>query len=157
MRKYIYSALLLFLIFCLSIKLILKPFVPVIWLKVDDAFHHGNYELAEKYLSFISWINPKDPQPYILKGWLLWSEAKVLHSYNLPYQEKLKCAVETYRKGQEKVPSNWQLYFEEGVMWEAFGENEKAVRAYYYASKLAKGPYSRIYQYKSEKYNIKIK
>jgi len=153
--KYLCILFVIVITFFFSIKLILKPFIPVIWTKVDDAFHQGNYDMAENYLTFISWIEPKNPEPYILKGWLEWSQAKNLCSSHLPYKNKLNCAVQTYRKGQKNVPSNWQLYFEEGIMWEAFGENKKAVKAYYKASKLAKKPYSKIYFYKSKKY-IKV-
>lgn len=156
MKKYLYICLGVILVFAFSIKLILKPFVPLVWLKVDNAFHHGNYNMAENYLTFISWVEPENPKPYILKGWLQWSQARNLYSAHLPYKEKLQSAVKTYRKGNKYAPSDWQLYFEEGIMWESFNENEKAVRAYYNVSQLAGEPYCRIYQYKSKKYNIKI-
>jgi len=154
MTKYIF--ILFVITFFFSIKLILKPFVPLVWLKVDNAFHQGNYDMAENYLTFISWVEPKNPEAYVLKGWLQWSQAKNLCSFNLPYKDKLNCALQTYRKGQKNVPSDWQLYFEEGIMWEAFGENKKAVEAYYKVSNLAKKPYSKIYFYKSKKYNVKV-
>jgi len=120
-------------------------------MKADEAFHQGNYDMAENYLTFISWVEPKNPESYILKGWLQWSHAKNLCSSYLPYENKLNCAVQTYKKGQKNVPFDWQLYFEEGIMWESFGENKKAVKACYKASKLARRPYSKIYYYKSKK------
>jgi len=71
--------------------------------------------------------------------------------------KQLKKAVKTYRKGELKNPENWQLYFEEGIMWESFDEKEKSLKAYYKASKYAKPPYSRIYYYKSKKFKMKVK
>ena len=158
MKKYFfYGFIFLFLIFGLSFRFILKPFVPVLWQRVDEAFHRGDYKRAESYLGIIAWIEPENPQSYILKGWLEWSEARNLQIAGLPYEEQLKKAVKTYRKGELKNPENWQLYFEEGIMWESFDEKEKSLKAYYKASKYAKPPYSRIYYYKSKKFKMKVK
>jgi len=152
MRKYLYITGGIFIFFICFLKLFLQPFIPVLWLKVDEAFHHGNYERAENYLRAIIWLQPKNPHPYILKGWLEWSEAKYLQSVGCPYEEKLKEAEKTYRIGQKRIPENWQLYFEEGIMWEAFKEKEKSLKAYYSASKYAKPPYNKIYYYKKRKF-----
>ncbi|MCM8810873.1 MAG: hypothetical protein NC917_04410, partial [Candidatus Omnitrophica bacterium] len=121
------------------------------------AFHCGNYDRAIEYLSFISYIKPKDPESYILKAWLQWSQAKYLVEKNLPYDEKLKQAIETYRKGEKNNPTNWKIYFEEGIMWEAFGDKEKALRAYYISSKYSGPPYNKIYEIKYKKFNVEVK
>ncbi|MCM8766723.1 MAG: hypothetical protein NC901_01500 [Candidatus Omnitrophica bacterium] len=131
--------------------------IPYIWIKVDQAFHCGNYDRAIEYLSFISYIKPKDPESYILKAWLQWSQAKYLIEKNLPYDEKLKQAIETYRKGEKNNPTNWKIYFEEGIMWEAFGDKEKALRAYYISSKYSGPPYNKIYEIKYKKFNVEVK
>jgi len=93
MKKYFfYGFIFLFLIFGLSFRFILKPFVPVLWQRVDEAFHRGDYKRAESYLGIIAWIEPENPQSYILKGWLEWSEARNLQMAGLPYEEQLKKA-----------------------------------------------------------------
>lgn len=129
--------------------------IPFIWIKVDEAFHCGKYDKSIEYLSFISYIQPKNSESYILKAWLLWSEAKFLSDRGLPYKEKLDMAVKTYKEGERKNPENWRIYYEEGIMWEAFGEKEKAIKAYYTSSKYSLPPYNRIYELKSKKFKIK--
>lgn len=154
LRKLIIWVFLINLCVCI---LFLYFLLPVLWLKVDQAFHRGDYERAVEYLSFISHLNPKDPQPYILKAWLCWSEARVLCLEGRGYKDKLNQAIRTYREGQKHNPENWQLYFEEGIMWESFGEREKSLNAYYKASLYSPSPYNRIYKIKSEKFKVKIK
>lgn len=152
MRKYFYICGFLFILFICFLKFFLQPFVPLLWLKVDEAFHKGDYKKAEEYLGAIIWLQPKNPSPYILKGWLEWSEAKYLQSIGYPYEELLKKAEKTYKIGEKRIPENWQLYFEEGIMWEAFGRKEESLKAYYLASKYAKPPYNRIYYYKKKEF-----
>ena len=116
--------------FLLSIKLVLIFFVPLLWGKIEDAFHSGNYEIARNYLGGIIWILPNQPQPYTLKAWLTWSEAIYLKNNGLSYKEKLDEAEKIFHKGQKRNPFSWQLYFEEAIMWRAFGEREKSLIAY---------------------------
>lgn len=102
-------------------------------------------------------MQPKNPECYILKAWLQWSEAKNCYNRGIPYEEKLNQAIETYRKGQKNNPTDWKIYFEEGIMWEAFGEKEKALNSYYISSKYSRPPYNKIYKIKSEKFKIEVK
>ena len=154
MRKrkfFIIIVFVLYPVFCIFLFHLLVPFV---WIKVDEAFHCGNYDRAIEYLSFISYMQPKNPESYILKGWLQWSEARSLCNEGLSYEVKLNEAVETYRKGQKNNPTSWKIYFEEGIMWEAFGEKEKALKSYYLSSKYSFPPYNKIYEIKKQKFKL---
>ncbi|MCM8805068.1 MAG: hypothetical protein NC833_07440 [Candidatus Omnitrophica bacterium] len=151
-KIFIILVFVIFPFFCLGFFHLITPYL---WIKVDQAFHCGDYDRAIEYLSFISFIQPKDPESYILKAWLQWSEAKFLYSQKLPYKEKLNQAVKTYREGQKNNPTNWQIYFEEGMMWEAFGEKDMAIKLYFISSKYSLPPYNKIYEIKSKKFNIK--
>ncbi len=156
MRKRIIFISLIFVLLPLFFLCFFHLIIPYIWLKVDEAFHKGRYDRAIEYLSFISYIQPKNTESYILKAWLQWSEAKILYLNGLPYKERLTDALKTFRKGQKENPKYWRLYFEEGIMWEAFDEKENALKAYYISSKYAPSPYNKIYEIKSEKFHIKI-
>lgn len=140
-------------VFCISFFYLIIPYM---WIKTDEAFHKGQYNKAIEYLSFISFFQPQNVECYVLKAWLQWSQAKYLYSQGLPYEEKLNQAVKTYKKGEKNNPQNWWIYYEEGMMWEAFGEKEKALKAYYISSKYSLTPYNKIYKIKKEKFKMKI-
>lgn len=140
-----------FVVFPISCILSFHLLIPVLWIKTDQAFHCGNYERVVDYLSYISYMQPKNSEVYILKAWIQWSDALFLYKKGLPYKEKLEQAIETYEKGKKYNPTNWQIYFEEGMMWEAFGEKEKALQLYKISSYYAKPPYNRIYELKKLK------
>jgi ATP/maltotriose-dependent transcriptional regulator MalT len=154
MKKKIVLISLIFLSVSLFCILFFHIIIPYVWLKVDEAFHKGRYDKAIEYLSFISYIQPKNSESYILKAWLQWSEAKILCINGQPYKEKLEDALKTFKEGQKENPKYWRLYFEEGIMWEAFDEKQKALKAYYISSKYAPSPYNKIYKIKSEKFKI---
>lgn len=122
-----------FLFLCFSF---LHLFIPFLWLKIDESFHTGKYDKAINYLSFICFLQPHNPEGYIIKAWLEWSTAKSAHLSGLPYKQKLNQAIKTYKKGQKNNPNNWQIFYEEGIMWSAFGEEEEALKLYYISSNL---------------------
>jgi len=149
-KKYLLVFFIILLAFTFSLKYILSPFTPLLWVKVDNAFTQGNHNLAKKHLRAITWIQPKNSEAYILKAWLEWSEALLRKKDGSPYEEKLTTALMTLRRGQKYNPKNWQLYFEEGMMWEAFGEEDKSLDAYYQVSIVGPLPYSRMYSSKKK-------
>ncbi|MCM8818996.1 MAG: hypothetical protein NC915_05940 [Candidatus Omnitrophica bacterium] len=124
-------SLILFTFLCFSF---LHLFIPYLWLKTDQAFHRGRYDTAIEYLSLICFIQPHNSEGYIIKAWLEWSIAKSELSNGLPYKKNLSKAIKTYKKGQKNNPDDWRLYYEEGIMWDAFGEKEKALKLYYISS-----------------------
>ena len=149
-KKYLLVFFIILSTFTFSLKYILSPFMSLLWAKTDNAFHRGNHNLASNYLRTITWIQPKNSEAYILKSWLEWSEALVRKREGLPYKEKLATALMTLKKGQKYNPKNWQLYFEEGMMWETFGEEDKSLDAYYQVSIVGPLPYSRMYSSKKK-------
>lgn len=124
---------------------LLKFSLPFLWLKADAAFSRGKYGQAEKYLALIIWANPHEDEAYLVKGWLEWSEARNLRKKGLPFGKKLAAACKTLDRGQIYNPRGWRLYFEEGLMWEAFGDSGKSMDAYYQAALNSAPPYNRIY------------
>jgi hypothetical protein len=142
--KILIGVLILLILFACGNGL-LKFFLPFLWLKEDAAFGRGKYGQAEKYLALIIWANPHDDEAYLVKGWLEWSEARDLRRKGLPFGDKLAAAARTLDRGQIYNPRGWRLYFEEGLMWEAFGDNGKSMDAYYQASLYSAPPYNRIY------------
>jgi len=131
-----FKFIILFFIILPVLYLIFYLLIPFLWIKTDEAFHKGRYDRAIDYLSFISYIQPKNSESYIIKAWLQWSIAKSLQNEGLPYEKILNQAVETYKKGQKNSPKNWKIYYEEGMMWEAFGKEEEAKKLYSISFKL---------------------
>jgi len=129
-------------------------FVAFLWGETDQAFHQGDYKRAEQYLTLITWLRPKDEQAYLLKGWLQWSQAYTLKKRNQPFAEDLKTASATLKQGQVRNPSSWRLYYEEGIMWEAFKENEKSLKAYYQMCLRCGAPYNRMYYWKKARLQV---
>ncbi len=118
------------------------------WQRTDRSFGRGDYETTKRCLDALTWLEPSNPEPYIFKGWLEWSEAYLSKKGGHPYERKLARAHGTLKNGQRHSPKAWRIYFEEGLMWEAFGEDEKCLQAYYQASRYSQAPYSNIYMRK---------
>ena len=104
--------------------------MPLLWRGTDLAFVRGNYGRAEMLLGVLIWVEHDDVEPHVLKAWLEWSEAKGLAMERKPYMRKLRAAVKTYRAGREHHPHDWRICYEEGMMWESFGDEEKSREAY---------------------------
>ncbi|MCM8766563.1 MAG: hypothetical protein NC901_00655 [Candidatus Omnitrophica bacterium] len=127
----------------LSIKFYESRILNVLWLKADISFHFGKYDLAAKYLGKIIKQNPKQVDAYVLKAWLEWSQA-ISKSDN----KKLNSAIKTLKTGQWHNPFSFQLYLEEGIMWNAFGNDEEALKAFKKVYVVGTIPYVRMYPHK---------
>ncbi|MCM8804146.1 MAG: hypothetical protein NC833_02695 [Candidatus Omnitrophica bacterium] len=117
--------------------------INILWLKADKAFHLGKYNLAEKYLGKIIKQQPEEVDAYILKAWLEWSQAISKNDEN-----KLNSAIKTLQIGKWHNPLNFRLYLEEGIMWNAFGNNEEALKSFKVVYVIGTIPYVRIYPHK---------
>ncbi|MGB9678196.1 MAG: tetratricopeptide repeat protein [Candidatus Ratteibacteria bacterium] len=133
----------IFLFGILSIKFYESRIINVLWLKADKAFHLGNYDLAEKCLWRIIKQKPEEVNAYVLKAWLEWSQAITKND-----DKKLNSAIKTLRLGQWYNPFNFQLYLEEGIMWNAFGNDQEALNAFKKVYITGTIPYVRIYPHK---------
>jgi len=103
---------------------------PILMDKADEAFIAGKYDRAVQYLTVLTWMPHETAECHILKAWLEWSEAKNRsmegRSYDRPFQQ----AAKTYAAGRKDHPDSWQIIYEEGMMWDAFKEKEKARECY---------------------------
>jgi len=127
----------------LSIKFYESRIINVLWLKADRAFHFGNYDLAEKCLWRIIKQKPDEVNAIVLKAWLEWSQA-----ISKKDDKKLNSALRTLRFGQWYNPLDFKLYLEEGLMWNAFGNDEEALRSFKIVYIVGTIPYVRIYPHK---------
>lgn len=134
---------LIFLLGVLSIKIYESRVINILWIKADMAFHLGKYNLAERYLGRIAKLNPSEVDAFILKAWLEWSQA-----ISNSDEKKLNSAIKTLKTGQWYNPLSFKLYLEEGVMWNAFGNNEEALKAFKLVYITGTIPYVRIYPHK---------
>jgi len=148
-RIYIYLSILISGIIC--IKFYESRIINILWVKADKAFHLGRYDKAEKYLGRIAKQKPEEVDAYILKAWLEWSEAISKND-----KRKLNSAVKTLRIGQWYNPFNFKLYLEEGIMWNAFGNDEEALRAFKVVYVIGTIPYVRIYPHKLKNMGRKV-
>ncbi len=135
--------LIIFLLGVLSIKFYESRVINILWLKADKAFHFGNYDLAEKYLWRIIKQKPDEVDAYVLKAWLEWSQAILKND-----SKKLDSAIKTLKLGQWHNPFSFQLYLEEGIMWNAFGNDEEALKVFKIVYIIGTIPYVRIYPHK---------
>ncbi|MEO0299943.1 MAG: hypothetical protein ABIM58_04095 [candidate division WOR-3 bacterium] len=117
--------------------------INILWIKADRAFYFGKYNLAEKYLGRITKLKPEEVDAYILKAWLEWSQAIAKKD-----EKKLNSAIKTLKLGQWYNPFNFKLYLEEGIMWNAFGNDEEALRAFKIVYVIGTIPYVRLYPHK---------
>ncbi|MFN4227140.1 MAG: tetratricopeptide repeat protein [Candidatus Ratteibacteria bacterium] len=140
-RFLIYLFILIFGI--LSIKFYESRILNILWVKADISFHLGNYDRAEKYLGKIIKLNPNLVDAYVLKAWLEWSQAISKND-----NKKLNSAIKTLRIGQWHNPFGFQLYLEEGIMWNAFGNDEEALKAFKKVYVIGTIPYVRMYPHK---------
>ncbi|HOJ40308.1 MAG TPA: hypothetical protein PKX93_11605 [bacterium] len=129
--------------------------VSFLWGQADGAFHRGQYQKVQRCLTVITWLRPSDEEAYLLKGWLQWSQAYELMQKGRPYHQKLEMASCTLKDGQDKNPSSWRLFYEEGIMWEAFHEQTRSLEAYYQMSLRCGPPYSRMYSWKKARLSLK--
>ncbi|HOK57334.1 MAG TPA: hypothetical protein PKV21_06295 [bacterium] len=127
----------------LSIKFYESRIINVLWLKADIAFHFGNYDLAEKCLWRIIKQKPEEVDAYVLKAWLEWSQALSKND-----NKKLNSAIKTLKLGQWYNPFDIRLYMEEGIMWNAFGNDEAALNAFKKIYVIGTIPYVRMYPHK---------
>ncbi len=138
--------LLIFILGVLGIKFYELNVINILWLKADKAFHCGNYNLAEKYLGRIIKLKPYETDAYVLKAWLEWSQAISKNS-----EKKLNSALKTLRQGQWYNPLDFKLYLEEGVMWNALGNEEEALKAFKILYVVGTIPYVRMYPHTLKK------
>ncbi|MCM8786203.1 MAG: hypothetical protein NC827_01120 [Candidatus Omnitrophica bacterium] len=143
MKKRFLIYLLILISGVLSIKFYESRILNVLWLKADISFHLGDYDRATKYLGKITKQNPNQVDAYVLKAWLEWSQAISKND-----NKKLNSAIKTLRIGQWYNPFSFQLYLEEGIMWNAFGNDEEALRAYKKVYVVGTIPYVRMYPHK---------
>jgi tetratricopeptide (TPR) repeat protein len=148
-RLLIYAGILILGILC--IKFYESRIVNILWMKVDIAFHLGNLDKVEKYLGRIIKQKPDEVDAYILKAWFEWSQAISKND-----ERKLNLALGTLRKGQWYNPLDFKLYLEEGIMWNAFGNDEEALRAFKVVYTIGPLPYVRMYPHKLKKMGRKI-
>jgi tetratricopeptide (TPR) repeat protein len=127
----------------LSIKFYESRIINLLWLKADKYFHYGNYDFAERCLWRIIKQDPSQVDAFILKAWLEWSQAISKND-----SKKLNSAVKTLKIGQWYHPFNFKLYLEEGIMWNAFGNDEEALNAFKKVYVFGTIPYVRIYAHK---------
>ncbi|MCM8818444.1 MAG: hypothetical protein NC915_03075 [Candidatus Omnitrophica bacterium] len=135
--------LLIFILGVLSIKVYESRVINILWVKADMAFHSGKYNIAEKYLGRIIKINPSEIDAYVLKAWLEWSQA-----ISKKETKKISSALRTLRIGQWNNPLEYKLYLEEGIMWNALGNDEEALRAFKIVYIIGTVPYARLYPHK---------
>lgn len=143
MKKRVFVYLGIFILGILTIKFYESRLISVLWIKADIAFHYGNYDLAEKLLNRIIKQKPEETIAYVLKAWLEWSQAKSKNDC-----KKLNSAIKTLRLGQWYNPFNFYLYLEEGIMWNAFGNDEAALEAFKKVYICGTIPYVRLYPHK---------
>lgn len=129
-----------------GIKFYESRILNILWIKADISFHLGRYDDAEKYLERIIRQKPDEVQAYVLKAWLEWSQA--ISKRNV---KKLNSAVKTLKVGQWHNPFSFQLYLEEGIMWNAFGNDEEALNAFKKVYIVGTIPFVRIYPHKLRK------
>ncbi|MCS7179998.1 MAG: hypothetical protein NZ891_01425 [bacterium] len=140
-RLFFYFGILIFGI--LSIKFYESRIINILWIKADIAFHYGKYDIAEKFLGRIIKQKPDQVDAYVLKAWLEWSQAISKRD-----PKKLNSAIRTLRLGQWHNPFGFQLYVEEGIMWNAFGNDEAALEAFKKVYVVGNIPYVRLYPHK---------
>lgn len=127
----------------LTIKFYESKIINILWIKADISFHFGKYDLAEKYLGRIIKQQPEQVDAYVLKAWLEWSQAISKNN-----NKKLNSAIKTLKLGQWYNPFSFQLYIEEGIMWNAFGNDEEALKAFKKVYVVGTIPYVRMYPHK---------
>ncbi|MFN4226782.1 MAG: tetratricopeptide repeat protein [Candidatus Ratteibacteria bacterium] len=94
--------------------------VDILYLTIDNYWHSGKYSKIFPIFYLITKILPEDINAYLIGGWFLING--IAPKYLGEEKEKIKnYAIEFMKKGIEKKPEDYRLYFE--IAW--FYYNEK--------------------------------
>jgi len=116
-----------------------------LWMKADRCFENGDHLSAAGYLGAVTCINRHDVRAYQLKAWLEWSFALEQCRRGDEFSPMLARSLQTLERGEKANPRAWELFLEEGLLWECFGQRERSVGCYRTMALYAPVPYVRLY------------
>lgn len=100
--------------------------VDLLYLSVDNFWHYGEYSKIFPLFYLITKILPTDVNAYVMGGWFLING--IAPKYKGKEKERIKnYAVEFMKKGIEKNPNDYRLYFELAWFYYNEGKFEEAI------------------------------
>ncbi|HOV21764.1 MAG TPA: CDC27 family protein [bacterium] len=100
--------------------------IDIIYLKIDDLWHKGEYNKIFPLLNLITFISPKEETAWELGGWFLINA--IAPSYKGEKREEIeKYGIEFFKKGIKENPESYNLYWEIAWYYYNKGEYEKTL------------------------------